>query len=158
MTVGVFWGWAILIAALANLISPTHGRAVLELAASIYPPTNPVREGVSVVTGTLYGLVDGAVSDAVFDCLYNLFANRRSGAVQPSTRTAQRDKQPWQALCHLRRVLTAEMQRMDEATLARPSSFGMRWARIDDPRRRLSGSRPCLPKLAQVCARCGWVE
>ena len=80
-TAGVFWGGAILIVGLANLIWPSYGRAFLELAASIYPGYQPGSGWGSVVTGTLYGLVDGAVSGAVFAWLYNLFAQRRPGAV-----------------------------------------------------------------------------
>ena len=80
-TAGVFWGGAILMVALANLIWPSYGRAFLELTASLYPGYQPGSGLGSVVTGTLYGLVDGAVSGAVFAWLYNLFAKRRPGAV-----------------------------------------------------------------------------
>ena len=80
-TAGVFWGGAILMVALANLIWPSYGRAFLELTASLYPGYQPGSGLGSVVTGTLYGLGDGAVSGAVFAWLYNLFAKRRPGAV-----------------------------------------------------------------------------
>lgn len=80
-TAGVFWGGAMLIVALANLIWPSYGRAFLELTASLYPGYQPGSGFGSVVMGTLYGLVDGAVSGAVFAWLYNLFAQRRPGAV-----------------------------------------------------------------------------
>lgn len=80
-TAGVFWGGAILVVALANLIWPSYGRAFLELTASLYPGYQPGSGLGSVVTGTLYGLVDGAVSGAVFAWLYNLFTQRRPGAV-----------------------------------------------------------------------------
>ena len=80
-TAGVFWGGAILMVALANLIWPSYGRAFLELTASLYPGYQPGSGWGSVVTGTLYGLVDGAVSGAVFAWLYNLFVKRRPGAV-----------------------------------------------------------------------------
>jgi len=80
-TAGVFWGGAILMVALANLIWPSYGRAFLELTASLYPGYQPGAGLGSVVTGTLYGLGDGAVSGAVFAWLYNLFTQRRPGAV-----------------------------------------------------------------------------
>jgi hypothetical protein len=67
--------------ALANLIWPSYGRAFLELTASLYPGYQPGAGLGSVVTGTLYGLGDGAVSGAVFAWLYNLFTQRRPGAV-----------------------------------------------------------------------------
>ena len=79
-TSGVFWGGAVLVVALANLIWPSYGRAFLDLAASIYPGYRPGSGLGSVITGTLYGLVDGAVAGAVFAWLYNLVAQRRPGA------------------------------------------------------------------------------
>jgi hypothetical protein len=78
-TLGLFWGVAIFIVALANLIWPTYGRAFLDLAASLYPGYRPGSGLASVITATLYGLVDGAVGGAVFGWLYNVVA-RRSGA------------------------------------------------------------------------------
>jgi hypothetical protein len=71
-TVALFWGAAILVVASANLIWPTYGRAFLELAASIYPGYHPSPAIGSIITGTLYGLVDGAIAGAVFGWLYNL--------------------------------------------------------------------------------------
>jgi len=79
-TVGLLWGGAVLIVALVNLSSPSYGRAFLELAASIYPGYHPESGFGSVITGTLYALVDGAGGGAVFAWLYNLLAQRRSGA------------------------------------------------------------------------------
>lgn len=71
---GIFWGAAILLTALANLIWPDYGRAFLDLAASLYPGYRPGSGVGSVVTGTLYGLVDGAIAGAVLAWLYNLLA------------------------------------------------------------------------------------
>jgi hypothetical protein len=79
LTLGVFWGAAILIVALANLIWPNYGRAFLDLAASLYPGYHPGSGLASVVTVTLYGLVDGALAGVVFAWLYNFIA-RRSAA------------------------------------------------------------------------------
>jgi hypothetical protein len=80
LTVGLFWGAALLIVASANLIWPSYGRAFLDLAASIYPGYRPGSGVGSIITGTLYGLVDGAIAGAVFGWLYNLLAYQRSGA------------------------------------------------------------------------------
>jgi hypothetical protein len=77
LTVGLFWGAAILIVASANLIWPSYGRAFLDLAASIYPGYRAGAGLGSVITGTLYGLVDGAIAGAVFGWLYNSLAKRR---------------------------------------------------------------------------------
>jgi len=79
LTVGLFWAAAILIVALANLIWPGYGRAFLDVAASIYPGYHPGSGAGSVITGTLYALVDGAIGGAVFGWLYNLFAHQRPG-------------------------------------------------------------------------------
>jgi hypothetical protein len=79
MTSGLFWGSAILIVALANLIWPSYGRTFLDLTASIYPGYHPGSGVGSAITGTLYGLVDGAIAGAVFGWLYNLLARQRPG-------------------------------------------------------------------------------
>ena len=79
-TLGIFWGSAILIVALANLIWPNYGRTFLELVASIYPGYRPGSGLVSVITATLYAVLDGAVGGAVFAWLYNLIARRRADA------------------------------------------------------------------------------
>jgi len=75
-TVALFWGAAVLVVASANLIWPTYGRAFLELAASIYPGYHPSPAIGSIITGTLYGLVDGAIAGAVFGWLYNLLSRQ----------------------------------------------------------------------------------
>jgi hypothetical protein len=78
LTGGLFWGAAILIVALANLIWPGYGRAFLDLTASLYPGYQPGSGPGSVVIGALYGLVDGAIAGAIFGWLYNVIAHRRS--------------------------------------------------------------------------------
>ena len=70
----VFWGGAILITGVANLIWPGYGQAFLQLAASIYPGYSGAATFGQVVIGTLYGLVDGAIGGAVFAWLYNCLA------------------------------------------------------------------------------------
>jgi len=74
---GLFWGAAILAVASANLIWPSYGRAVLDWSASVYPGFHPGSGIGSVVTGTLYALVDGAVAGGVFGWLYNVLAPTR---------------------------------------------------------------------------------
>jgi hypothetical protein len=76
----LLWGGAILVVATANLIWPDYGRAFLELAAAIYPGYQPRPSIGSIVTGTLYGLVDGAIGGAVFAWLYNSLSRRFPGA------------------------------------------------------------------------------
>ncbi len=78
-TAALFWGAAILVVASANQIWPDYARAFLDLAASIYPGYHPKSGVGSVIAGTLYGLVDGAIAGAGFGCLYNLLAHQRPG-------------------------------------------------------------------------------
>lgn len=77
LTAGVFWGAAMLIVAMANLIWPPYGRAFLDICASIYPGYVPGAGSGSVITGALYALVDGAIGGALFAWLYNLFTPER---------------------------------------------------------------------------------
>ena len=79
LAVGLIWGVAVLIVATTNEIWPSYGRAFLDLVASIYPGYHPNTGVGSVVAGTLYGLVDGAIGGAVFGWLYNLLARPRTG-------------------------------------------------------------------------------
>jgi hypothetical protein len=74
----LLWGGAILLVTAANLAWPGYGQAFLELAASIYPGYAPGSGIGSIITGTLYGLADGAIAGAIFAWLYNLVARKFS--------------------------------------------------------------------------------
>ncbi len=74
LAAGLLWGGMILTAALGNMLWPPYGGAFLNFAASIYPGYQPTGGIGSAITGTLYGLVDGAIGGAIFGWLYNLFA------------------------------------------------------------------------------------
>ena len=76
----ILWGGTFALVALANLLWPPYGDAVLALAASIYPGyhAHPGIGGVFIVT--LYGLVDGAIGGAVLAWVYNRFAGARHAA------------------------------------------------------------------------------
>lgn len=71
---GLIWGACILIVAAANMIWPNYGQAFLQLCGSIYPGYRPGTGIGSVVTGTIYALVDGGVGGAIFGWLYNFIA------------------------------------------------------------------------------------
>jgi len=81
LTAGLFWGGAVLIVALANLVWPGYGGAFLDLCAAIYPGYRPGTGVGSVVTGSLYGLVDGTIGGALFAWIYNLFIRGRSSGI-----------------------------------------------------------------------------
>ena len=76
MAFGLIWAGCLLVVGAANLIWPGYGQALLQLCASIYPGYRPGTGIGSVVTGTLYALVDGGIGGAFFAWLYNLFAAR----------------------------------------------------------------------------------
>ncbi len=78
ITTGVFWGAAILLVSLANLIWPSYGVALLDIAASVYPGYEAGTGIGSVIVGSLYALVDGAVAGGIFAWLYNFVASRHS--------------------------------------------------------------------------------
>jgi hypothetical protein len=78
MTLGLIWGAAVFLVAAANLIWPGYGTVFLDLVSSIYPGYHPSSGIGSVITGTLYALLDGAVCGAVVAWLYNRLAQRGS--------------------------------------------------------------------------------
>jgi len=65
------WAGSFLLVGLVNLSSPTYGLEFLELMASLYPGYTADRTFESVLIGTGYALVDGAVGGWLFGWLYN---------------------------------------------------------------------------------------
>jgi hypothetical protein len=79
LSFGFIWAAAVLLVGIAHLIWPGYGTAMLELAASVYPGYSVGGFG-SVIVGTLYALVDGAVAGAVFAWLYNTILGTAASA------------------------------------------------------------------------------
>lgn len=71
ITAALLWGGSVFVCGLANLAWPSYGGAFLQLVASIYPGYHATRSLGSVVVGTLYALLDGAVGGLLFGWLYN---------------------------------------------------------------------------------------
>ena len=71
---GIFWGACVLFLGIANNIWPSYGQAFLQLCASVYPGYHPGTGFGSVLIGTIYALVDGAIGGAIFGGLYNRFS------------------------------------------------------------------------------------
>ena len=67
-------GATFLLFGLLNLSSPEYGREYLELSASLYPGYTPDRSIESVMIGTGYALVHGAVVGWLLGWLYNRIA------------------------------------------------------------------------------------
>lgn len=73
ISLGLFWGLTVLFVSFFNLLWPPYGKAFLEMVSSVYPGYKVVGTAGSVVIGTLYALLDGAVGGALFGWLYNTF-------------------------------------------------------------------------------------
>ncbi len=65
-----------LFVSLLNLILPPYGGALLALLTSPYLGYDPMAGPISVLVGTLYSLIAGAVAGALFGWLYNSFVER----------------------------------------------------------------------------------
>lgn len=74
ISVALFWGAAMFLVALANLIWSGYGQTFLEVIASVYPGYQATASFGQVIVGTLYALLDGAICGLVFAWLYNCFA------------------------------------------------------------------------------------
>jgi len=75
ITAALYWGGTVFFVALVNYLSPPYGKAFLDLVSSIYPGYKSVGSLGSVIVGTLYSLVDGAVGGAIFAWMYNAFSD-----------------------------------------------------------------------------------
>ena len=75
ITAALYWGGTVFFVALVNYLSPPFGKAFLDLVSSIYPGYKSVGSLGSVIIGTLYSLVDGAVGGAIFAWMYNAFSD-----------------------------------------------------------------------------------
>ena len=66
-----------LFVSLLNLVLPPYGGAFLALLTSVYLGYDPTAGPISVLVGTLYSLIAGAVAGALFGWLYNSFVEKR---------------------------------------------------------------------------------
>lgn len=69
----VLCGGTVFFVGLARLVWPDYGMGVLQLAASIYPGYEVGGFG-SVIVGSLYAALDGAIGGALLAWLYNRFS------------------------------------------------------------------------------------
>ena len=70
LTAAIFWGALMFLMGIAHLVWPGYGLAFLEMVESICPGSTVGGFG-SVIVGTMYALVDGAIGGAIFAWLYN---------------------------------------------------------------------------------------
>ena len=83
---GVLWGVAIFLVGIGNLISPyrSYGFSFLEAVSSVYPGFRPYGGFGNVLTGTVYGLVDGAIAGLFFGWIYNLCVGDKVPKTSPA--------------------------------------------------------------------------
>lgn len=79
LTIGIMWAIVFFLVAATQQALPTYGVGFLEVMDGLYPGYAPGGFG-SVLVGTLYALVDGAIGGAVFAWLYNRFHRSEIGA------------------------------------------------------------------------------
>ena len=79
----ILWATAVLLTGIANLFSSQYGTAFLQFMASIYPGYDASRTFGSVMVGTLYAVVDGAICGVAFAWLYNLLLVKGRPAKEP---------------------------------------------------------------------------
>jgi hypothetical protein len=60
-----------LFVSLLNLIIPPYGGALLALLSSLYLGYDPTAGPISLLVGTFYSLIAGAVAGGLFGWLYN---------------------------------------------------------------------------------------
>lgn len=80
LTFGVFWALALLLPGLGSLIWSGYGSAWMQVVASVYPGYHASGSVGDLLVGTLYALVDGAVSGLIFASVYNLLAGKEGAA------------------------------------------------------------------------------
>jgi hypothetical protein len=68
----VLWGLGMFMVNTINMIQPGYGVEFLQVMSSIYPGFDPGQGTRSIVTGTIYGIVDAGVAGAIFAWVYNL--------------------------------------------------------------------------------------
>ncbi|MFQ6047564.1 MAG: hypothetical protein ACE5PT_14595 [Gemmatimonadales bacterium] len=73
ITGAILFGASILLTGIANLLFSSYGVTALEVMASLYPGYHGPDGFGSVIVGTLYAVVDGAIVGAVTAWLYNVF-------------------------------------------------------------------------------------
>ena len=69
-------GICFIFVSLMNIILPPYGGAYLSMLMSLYPGYDPVTLPVSIILGTLYSLIGGALAGLLFGSIYNFFAEK----------------------------------------------------------------------------------
>lgn len=78
LTMGLLWAACMFIVGVVNLAAPAYGADFLRMMSSVYPGFHDSHTWGSVVVGTLYGFVDGAIGGLVFAWIYDWIAGHAS--------------------------------------------------------------------------------
>ena len=70
LTCALLWGGCLLLVGLINLAAPSYGDEFLRMMSSVYPGADTARTLGSVVSGAIYGFVDGAIAGCLFGWIY----------------------------------------------------------------------------------------
>ena len=73
VTSAIMWAGMIFVVGVVNIYVTGYGGMVLQMASSIYPGYHATKTFSSVLVGSGYALVDGAVFGLIFSLIYNLF-------------------------------------------------------------------------------------
>lgn len=77
-TVALMWGGGMFFMGVSNMIWPGYGEAFLNVIGSVYPGYEPGSGWGSVLVGTGYAVVDGALGAALAAWVYNLVSGSES--------------------------------------------------------------------------------
>ena len=67
----ILWGGSMLLIGIVHLIWSAYGGDFLQMMSSLYPGYTAARTFWSVVIGTIYGFVDGAIAGYLFAIIYD---------------------------------------------------------------------------------------
>lgn len=70
----ILWGGCVLLLGIANAIWSGYAVTFLQVVDSIYPGYHAGGGLWSVIVGTLYAILDGAIAGLLFGWIYNRFA------------------------------------------------------------------------------------
>ena len=73
ITTAILWGFAVLIMSIANQLNPDYGVAFLDVVSSVYPGYQTGQGINSILIGTVYAVIDGAIGGAIVAWVYNKF-------------------------------------------------------------------------------------
>ena len=78
MTCAILWGGAVFLCGMANMIWHPYAEVFLQMLDSAYPGYEAGGGFGSVVVGSLYAFLDGAVGGLLFGLLYNFLVSKCS--------------------------------------------------------------------------------